>query len=268
MVSLTTCTPKTNPSMKLGKHTNPIEYLGNDHQPLSPQMPVALYPTSTTALVLGHGTQDVAPTCCGTGRTIGNKLLMNPMGKGKRIIIRVFEEIRNKIKFWVSLLHTGLLWGDMIPPNQSMRPQKNLFHCGRNEWLFLHACKDRDWEKVHIMNGFSIYVQKYQPPSEKVQINLHFFKASFASKGLDPGIYFPIFLQENKDIWPINISPTYSLTGVSLPQLSWGRWHYNLTIKYETVELAKFSIWTPFPPPQKKKNATNMRLTFEDLTPF
>lgn len=90
---------KHQPSVKLGKHTNPIEYLGDDHQPLSPPMPAALYPTSTTALVLGHGNQDVAPTCCGTGRTIGNKLLMNPMGQGKRIMIRIFKEIKNKIKF-------------------------------------------------------------------------------------------------------------------------------------------------------------------------
>lgn len=84
--------------MKLGKHADPIECLGDDHQPLSPPMPVALYPTSTTALVLGHGNQDVAPTCCGTGRTIGNKLLMNFMGQGKIIIIRIFEDIKKQNK--------------------------------------------------------------------------------------------------------------------------------------------------------------------------
>lgn len=168
---------KNQPSVKLGKHTNPIEYLGDDHQPLSSPMPVALYPTSTTALVLGHGTQDVAPTCCGTGPTIGNKLLMNPMGQGKRKLLYVsLKKSKTKYNFWVSLLHTALLWGDMIPPNQSMRPQKNLFYCGRNKWLFVHACKDRDWEKVHIMNGYSIYIcSEVSTPLQKSSNQLALF---------------------------------------------------------------------------------------------
>ena len=228
MVSLPTCTTKTNPSMKLGKHTNPI-WVSGWWPSTIPSTDACRFVSHIDNCTCPRARQ---PRCC-------SNMLWNRSNyrqqtseeshgtRQKNYDTYFYRNQKQKYKCeWVfsTLAYFEVTWS----------PQINLWGLrrtcsivgGTNDYLCTPVKTEIERKYTSWMDIPSMF-RSSNPPTEKIQVNFHFFKASFASKGLDPGIYFPIFLQENKDIWPntskyfTNLFPN---RGVSLPQLPWGRW--------------------------------------------